>query len=94
MLQISEEEVRRIIREELRNIIREELKEVKQELEGMRQELEKLERQVELQDLSFRALVKATKSRREAEEEYWGTYVRSGRGFNSTHVKYVRDPLI
>ena len=81
-----------------------ELKDVKQELEKVKQELgevkqelgdkiERLERQVELQDLSFRALVKAAKAAQEVEEELEGAYVRSGRGFNTKHIRYVRDPL-
>ena len=88
-------------REELRNIIREELKEVKQELEGvkqelgeMKQELEGIKRQVELQDLSFRALVKVAKISEEDEEDFAGISVREGTGFNTTRVKRVRSPLI
>jgi len=83
--------------EELRRIIREELESVKQELESVKQELgdkiERFERQVELQDLSFRALVKAAKASQEVEEELEGTYVREGTGFNTKRTKWVRDPL-
>ena len=42
---------------------------------------------------SFRALVRAVKAEYEAEEELEGTYVRSGRGFVTKAVKYVRDPF-
>ena len=60
---------------------------------GLKQELEEIKRQVELQDLSFRALVKAAKAGYEVEEELEGTYVREGTGFNTRRTKWVRDPL-
>ena len=73
------------------------LNEVRRGLPGVKRELaeqiERLERQVELQDLSFRALVKAAKASHEIEEELEGAYVREGTGFNTKRTKWVRDPL-
>ena len=63
------------------------------QMERLEWRIEKLERQIELQKLTFRFLVKAAKASQEVEEELTGTYVRSGRGFNTKAVKYVRDPL-
>ncbi len=65
---------------------------LERQMERLEWRIEKLERQIELQELTFRSFVKVAKTPQEV-EKLSGTYVRSGRGFNTKALKYVRDPL-